>query len=132
MKLATFSNGSDPTPRLGVVRDGGMIDLSVVPDAPVSMRQYLAAGGGAAERIAAAASRSAGSLLPLDSVRLHAPVPHPGKVLAIGLNYGDHIEESGMERPQTQVWFNKQHNCINDPYGDINLDINKPSFLEVD
>jgi 2-keto-4-pentenoate hydratase/2-oxohepta-3-ene-1,7-dioic acid hydratase in catechol pathway len=26
-----------------------------------------------------------------------------------------------MEKPKTQVWFNKQHNCINAPYGDINL-----------
>ena len=49
------------------------------------------------------------------------PCRIPGKVLAIGLNYGDHIAETGMEAPKHQVWFNKQHNCINGPYAPINL-----------
>ena len=57
----------------------------------------------------------------LERLILHAPIPNPGKVLAIGLNYGDHIEESAMDRPKHQVWFNKQRNCINDPYADIAL-----------
>ena len=72
-------------------------------------------------RVVAAAAAQTTNALPLGDVRLHAPVPHPGKVLGIGLNYADHIAESGMDKPKTQVWFNKQHNCINDPYADINL-----------
>ena len=36
---------------------------------------------------------------PLDEVRLLAPV-QPRKFLAIGLNYADHIAESGMEAPR--------------------------------
>ena len=62
-----------------------------------------------------------GSSTPLAEVELLAPILNPGKVLAIGLNYGDHIEESGMDAPKHQVWFNKQHNCINGPYAPINL-----------
>lgn len=62
-----------------------------------------------------------GTRLSLDEAELLAPVTNPGKVLAIGLNYGDHIEESGMDAPKHQVWFNKQHNCINGPYAPINL-----------
>ena len=30
------------------------------------------------------------------------------------------FEESGAKMPEYQVWFNKQHNCINDPFGTIN------------
>ncbi len=43
----------------------------------------------------------------LEEVRLLAPV-QPRKFLAIGLNYADHIAESGMEAPQYPVFFNKQ------------------------
>ena len=44
---------------------------------------------------------------PLGEVRLLAPV-RPRKFLAIGLNYADHIAESGMEAPEFPVFFNKQ------------------------
>ena len=43
----------------------------------------------------------------LAEVRLLAPVL-PRKFLAIGLNYADHIAESGMEAPEFPVFFNKQ------------------------
>ena len=46
-----------------------------------------------------------------EHVRLLAPVPRPGKVLGIGLNYLDHINEKiiGEVRtpPEHQVWFSK-------------------------
>jgi 2-keto-4-pentenoate hydratase/2-oxohepta-3-ene-1,7-dioic acid hydratase in catechol pathway len=51
---------------------------------------------------------------PLDEVRLLAPVL-PRKFLAIGLNYADHIAESGMEAPQYPVFFNKQTTCVVGP-----------------
>ena len=43
----------------------------------------------------------------LDQVRLHAPIPNPPRVFAIGLNYRDHATESGMELPTTPVVFFK-------------------------
>jgi 2-keto-4-pentenoate hydratase/2-oxohepta-3-ene-1,7-dioic acid hydratase in catechol pathway len=119
MKLATFSTASNATPRLGVVVTDGIIDLAAIAGMPATMNEYLA--GGEAARAAVEQAAEGSAVTPLATVTLHAPVPKPGKVLAIGLNYGDHIEESGMEKPKTQVWFNKQHNCINDPFGDINL-----------
>jgi 2-keto-4-pentenoate hydratase/2-oxohepta-3-ene-1,7-dioic acid hydratase in catechol pathway len=44
---------------------------------------------------------------PLDHVRLHAPIPNPPRVFAIGLNYRDHAIESGMELPTSPVVFFK-------------------------
>jgi acylpyruvate hydrolase len=35
----------------------------------------------------------------LDGVRILPPVPNPPKVLCVGLNYDDHLEESGLKRP---------------------------------
>ena len=120
MKLATFSTADDSRQRLGAVRHDGMVDLSSIPGAPGSMRAYLAGGRTADEQVRAALSE-ADDAIAIDAVELHPPVPNPGKILAIGLNYADHIAESGMAKPDVQMWFNKQHNCVNAPYGDINL-----------
>jgi acylpyruvate hydrolase len=35
----------------------------------------------------------------LNSVRLLPPVPVPPKILCVGLNYDDHLEESGLKKP---------------------------------
>ena len=43
-----------------------------------------------------------------------APV-RPRKFLGIGLNYADHIAESGMEAPEFPVFFNKQVTCVVGP-----------------
>jgi 2-keto-4-pentenoate hydratase/2-oxohepta-3-ene-1,7-dioic acid hydratase in catechol pathway len=45
--------------------------------------------------------------VPLDQARLHAPLPNPPRVFAIGLNYRDHAVESGMAIPTTPVVFFK-------------------------
>ncbi len=61
----------------------------------------------------------------LDQVRLLAPVPRPGKALAIGLNYLDHVQEAiiGETRtvPDHQVWFPKLANAISGPFDPIVL-----------
>ena len=57
---------------------------------------------------------------PLDEVRLLAPVV-ARKYLAIGLNYADHIAESGMEAPQFPVFFNKQVTCMVGPGDDVHM-----------
>ncbi len=118
MKLATFSTADNATPRVGIVTDRGLIDLAASGDFPNDMTALLAAGIDAPSITRAIDGAPA---LALNAVHLHAPVMHPGKILALGLNYADHIEESGMEAPKYQVWFNKQHNCANGPYDDINL-----------
>jgi 2-keto-4-pentenoate hydratase/2-oxohepta-3-ene-1,7-dioic acid hydratase in catechol pathway len=56
----------------------------------------------------------------LDEVRLLAPVL-PRKYLAIGLNFADHIAESGMEAPEFPVFFNKQVTCVIGPREDIHM-----------
>src|ERR1700757_1248836 len=35
----------------------------------------------------------------LSAVRLLPPVPRPPKILCVGLNYDDHLEESGLKKP---------------------------------
>ena len=119
MKIATYraTSGSAGETGIGVVQDDRIIDLKSC-GLPGDMMSLLEGG----IDVAAIGSRlDGGSSLALADVELLAPVPNPGKVLAIGLNYRDHIAESGMDAPKHQVWFNKQHNCINGPYAPINL-----------
>jgi 2-keto-4-pentenoate hydratase/2-oxohepta-3-ene-1,7-dioic acid hydratase in catechol pathway len=119
MKLATYSTSDNPNEKVGLVREATIISLE---DNGISgnMMSLLDAGLDL-DAILAATEGKPG--LSLASVNLHAPVPLPGKILAIGLNYGDHIAESGMEAPKFQMWFNKQRNCANGPYADINLPV---------
>lgn len=51
--------------------------------------------------------QKAGRVLPLAEVKLTAPVPRPGKLICIGLNYRDHAVESNMPIPETPVTFSK-------------------------
>jgi len=48
-------------------------------------------------------------------VRLHAPLPNPPRIFAIGLNYRDHAKESGMTLPTTPVVFFKLTTSIIGP-----------------
>lgn len=119
MKLATFDYKGET--RIGVVTDAGIVDLSVAaPSLPRDMVALVSDDKAMAEARAAAAK---GNAIPLADVHLRAPVPFPGKVLAIGLNYRDHVEESGQPMPEHQVWFNKQHNCITGPFDDVALPV---------
>jgi 2-keto-4-pentenoate hydratase/2-oxohepta-3-ene-1,7-dioic acid hydratase in catechol pathway len=56
----------------------------------------------------------------LEDVRLLAPVI-PRKFLGIGLNYADHIAESGMDAPEFPVFFNKQVTCVVGPDAGIHM-----------
>ena len=117
MKLATFTTTDNPSPRTGIVQAESILDLSTV--GVTSEMKTIIKGGVDIAGLERAASGA--TSLPLADVNLEAPILNPGKILAIGLNYGDHVAESKMEKPAHQMWFNKQHNCINAPYADINL-----------
>jgi 2-keto-4-pentenoate hydratase/2-oxohepta-3-ene-1,7-dioic acid hydratase in catechol pathway len=44
-------------------------------------------------------------------VKLASPVPRPGKIICIGLNYRDHAAESGMDIPKSPIIFSKFSSC---------------------
>lgn len=119
MKLATFTENQST--RLGIVKNDRVIDLSqTVSDLPQNMREFLEAGDHAMARVREVAQSTNGHFA-LSEVKLEAPVINPRKILAIGLNYMDHIKETGRKPPEHQMWFNKQHNAINGPYDPIQL-----------
>ena len=119
MRLVTFTHQGST--RIGAVDGDAVVDLAAaVPALPRDMIGFLSAG---APALAAArgAIASAKARIPLADVRLDAPVPRPGKFLAIGLNYADHVAESGMEKPWVPVFFNKQATCVVGPSAAVHL-----------
>ncbi len=51
----------------------------------------------------------------LSEVTLLAPVPHPGTVYAIGLNYAKHVEETGGTKPEQPIVFVKVAGSVAPP-----------------
>ena len=73
------------------------------------MAGLLDVGPRALEALRAAADpgRIADEGRPLDEIELLAPVPRPGKVVAIGRNYREHVDEEGADRPPAPLIFSK-------------------------
>ncbi len=113
MKLATYTvNG---VTRTGIVVGDMVIDSGV----PGTMIDLIRDWERLKPELEARAATGTG--LPLASVTLEAPVPRPGKIFAIGLNYADHIAESKMGTPERQVWFSKAQTSVNGPYDPIEI-----------
>jgi 2-keto-4-pentenoate hydratase/2-oxohepta-3-ene-1,7-dioic acid hydratase in catechol pathway len=118
MRLCTFSHAG--ASGLGVVLDDGVVDLAAAaPELPREMTELLAAGEPALRRVREAAARA--PRLPLEAVRLGPPIPRPPKFLAIGLNYADHVAESGLDAPKLPTVFNKQSTCVAGPHDPIHM-----------
>jgi 2-keto-4-pentenoate hydratase/2-oxohepta-3-ene-1,7-dioic acid hydratase in catechol pathway len=65
--------------------------------------------------------RAAGAVLARSAVTLHAPVPRPGKILCIGLNYRDHAAEQNVELPKRPLLFSKFATCVQAPGAPIRI-----------
>ncbi len=118
MKIAIFTDNAST--RLGLVVGEELVDLkAAAPNLPRNMIHFLNEGEKALAG-ARAALTSPAPRLPISEVTLRAPILRPGKVMGIGLNYGEHIAETGRTPPEHQIWFNKQTTAINDPFGTIN------------
>jgi 2-keto-4-pentenoate hydratase/2-oxohepta-3-ene-1,7-dioic acid hydratase in catechol pathway len=113
MKLALFENGS--ARQTGVVVGDRIIPTGLSGDMTDLIARWEDIRADLAERTEAQVG------LPLSEVRLLPPVPRPGKVFAIGLNYADHIAESKVETPQHQVWFTKAVTSVNGPFDPVQI-----------
>lgn len=100
MRLARFDNG-DGMPRAGIVTDGSITDLSATWLPPDTVDMIAGWDRSGVEAAAADAPR-----LPLDEVRLLAPIMPKKDIVAVGRNYRDHATEfsaSGFDASEKQV-----------------------------
>lgn len=66
-------------------------------------------------------AQETGERYPLAQARIAAPYRRPSKILAIGLNYHSHIEETKMEPPKELFFFSKPSSAIIGPEEPIRL-----------
>ena len=111
MRLVSFIDEAGD--RLGVEHTPGRIwaSRSLGAGLPGSMADLLAGGDAALAALRSAAREAAAAGRPgeIDSSRVTAPVPRPGKIMAVGLNYRDHVEEQGgkVRIPERPMLFAK-------------------------
>lgn len=95
MKLVTYSRMDSIS--IGSLTDDALIDIPSVwpgPNPPRSIKEILTRGPACLTKLTELAE-SADIFTPLDSVKLLAPIPRPGKVIALAGNYSEHIKEAG-------------------------------------
>lgn len=119
MRIAHFRRSDDDTIRVGVIEDTIVRDATALlpsPDPSLAdlgvSRRFDLDGGFVQELRVSNANLPA---IPLAEVTLLSPVPRPGKVICIGLNYADHAAESGMEPPAAPLVFSKFTNNVVGP-----------------
>ena len=106
MKLATFVPPDGRPPITGLIEGERAVALDGAP----AVVDVLA---GRAQASAGTESWS------LDDVHLLAPVPQPGTIYAIGLNYARHIAETGATRPEQPIVFVKVRGSVAPPGGPV-------------
>lgn len=124
MRLITYRDAGG-VEVLGVVAGDRSVSASaLVPGGPATVDQLLRSGaaGMATLRAAAEPARIAAEGTPLARLDLLAPVPRPGKVVAIGRNYADHATEEGVVPPASPLVFAKFPSSVVGPGADIRWD----------
>jgi 2-keto-4-pentenoate hydratase/2-oxohepta-3-ene-1,7-dioic acid hydratase in catechol pathway len=126
MRLITFLDSTGGQ-RLGVEFQGrALAATDLLAGGPHTIDELLAGGSAALARLAGAADpnqiREQGTAI--GDLRLEAPVPHPGKVVAIGRNYADHATEEGSVPPVTPLIFAKWSTAVVGPGAEVRWDPN--------
>ena len=123
--MRLISVASPAGERLGVLSDGHWLAADEVLSAGASTMDALLNGDPAdvdALRIAASHVKIAEVGQPLATSELLAPVPRPGKVVAIGRNYPEHAAEEGAKPPPTPLVFAKWPSSVIGQGADVRWD----------
>ena len=102
MKLISYQHGGQDS--YGAVVGDRVVDLREAFGARARDLKALIAAGLVQEAAAQVAATPAPALA-LADVKLLPVVPNPGKIFCIGLNYGEHIRETGKEVTEKPVIF---------------------------
>ncbi|MGW6659542.1 fumarylacetoacetate hydrolase family protein [Rhodococcus sp. NPDC055024] len=129
MRLISFSDGTDGDRHLGVLLDDTLV-LDVVSalaetiSVPNDLRDYIAAGSSLHNQVTEILQRTStwpeAVVRQLDEVTLRAPF-RPGKIIGVGLNYVEHVEESSRSLdtdenlPTRPVLFSKPGTAVVGP-----------------
>ena len=108
---------------IGALKEDFIVPFSNDPNIPNDMRSFLEAGK-KVMTLAEDVVKKNQNIIPMDSCRLINPILRPPKIIAIGLNYQDHLEEiraigREVDDPEVPMIFNKQSTSACGPFEDI-------------
>lgn len=103
MRIARFTTGEDPMYGIVQEKDGRDMVYGITGD-PLYTE-----------------IRPTGTVLPLEDVRLLAPVIPRSKVVCVGRNYAEHAAELGNEVPEQALFFLKPNTAVIGPGDPITL-----------
>lgn len=123
MKLITFRYHDQS--RIGVIAEGEIFDITTFgPD----MLSLISKGENILEEVQAYLAKM-NETIPLDQVKLQAPIPVPRRnLMCLGLNYAEHAVEhysaTGGETklPEYPIIFTKATTTVSGPYDDVPYD----------
>ena len=125
MRLITFKNNNKIG--IGSLKGDQVIPFSQSTEIPDDMLSFLQEGEGAITK-ANDLCNNPEEIITLKEVNILSPISRPPKIIAIGLNYADHLEEiraagRNMDTPEVPMIFNKQSLSANGPYDEIHKPI---------
>ena len=117
MKLVNFLYKGEKN--IGAFLDDGVCSFKSISDKySMSMLEFI-------EQIDALSSEvtkfinSNPEVIPLSEIEFLPVIERPGKVLAVGLNYKDHVKETGRDLPKVPMIFTKQSTSVLGHQGEI-------------
>ena len=124
MKIARFVYGNIED--LGLVVEGCIHPFNDIDELPDHL-SYPFADDADIEKILSINENdlSSSSCISIENVKLINPLKYPGKIIGLGLNYYDHVEESRLKPPKDIVVFMKPRTALAGPYDTINV----PKFI---
>ena len=108
----------DGAETLGVKLPGGVLDVAKAGsalkiDSPTTLEDLLASGAaGALDQLVKAASERKEFLRDEAGIKFGRLFTKPGKIVCVGLNYKEHVEEAGENLPKVPILFNKYNNTL--------------------
>lgn len=112
MKLVSYEKPGEQV-HFGALKGDGIVNLQQASggELPDDMLEFLRAGEVAMQTARQALANADGGIR-VDSVKLLSPITNPSKVIAIGLNYMDHIREADLGVPELATMFCKYPSAI--------------------
>src|SRR3954453_9428107 len=108
MRIVSYR--SDRGDRAGVLVEDGVVDAwDALEGDGSTVRELLSADR--VEELRTAAESTSPGIAPADA-ELLPPMPDPDKIVCIGLNYGAHAAEAGIDPPDSPTFFAKFRNAL--------------------
>jgi 2-keto-4-pentenoate hydratase/2-oxohepta-3-ene-1,7-dioic acid hydratase in catechol pathway len=122
VRLVSYDAGDGA--RAGVLENERVVDAWAALGEPHrgSLRELI--GDGRVEDLRGTFGNAGTPSHPRSAVTLLAPITDPDKIICIGLNYGKHAAEGGMEVPESPTIFAKFRNALTGPGATVRLPAN--------